>query len=90
MLVTHPSDTLIFLLNAITIFHFFQDDDDDDFSGPAIGGPVGVRSDSDEEYDDDDAPPMMGKMRSQMLSNTINSHSTASNKKPFSMEVIDF
>lgn len=59
----------------------FQDDDDDDFSGPAIGGPVGVRSDS----DDEDEPPTMSNIRSQFRSSL-----TVPNKKPFSMEVIDF
>ncbi|KAJ6647165.1 Sodium-dependent neutral amino acid transporter SLC6A17 [Pseudolycoriella hygida] len=59
----------------------FDDDDDDDFSGPAIGGPIGVRSDS----DDEDEPPTMGNIRSQFRSSL-----SAPNKKPFSMEVIDF
>lgn len=59
----------------------FQDDDDDDFSGPAIGGPIGVRSDT----DDEDEPPSMGNMRSQFRSSL-----SVPNKKPFSMEVIDF
>lgn len=41
-----------------------DDDDDDDFSGPALGGPVNVRSDS----DDEDEPPTMGKMLSNKSS----------------------
>nr|XP_029731087.1 sodium-dependent neutral amino acid transporter B(0)AT3-like isoform X1 [Aedes albopictus]XP_029731088.1 sodium-dependent neutral amino acid transporter B(0)AT3-like isoform X1 [Aedes albopictus]XP_029731089.1 sodium-dependent neutral amino acid transporter B(0)AT3-like isoform X1 [Aedes albopictus]XP_029731090.1 sodium-dependent neutral amino acid transporter B(0)AT3-like isoform X1 [Aedes albopictus] len=42
-----------------------DDDDDDDFSGPALGGPVNVRSDSDDEEDE---PPTMGKMLSNKSS----------------------
>lgn len=42
-----------------------MDDDDDDFSGPALGGPVNVRSDSDDEEDE---PPTMGKMLSNKSS----------------------
>lgn len=49
-----------------------MDDDDDDFSGPALGGPVNVRSDSDE--DEEDEPPTMGKM----LAITTNSKSSPS------------
>lgn len=57
--------------------------DDDDFSGPALGGPIGVRSDSDDD-DDDDAPPMMGVGVNQQQRTSMHK------KKPFSMEVIDF
>lgn len=81
-----------------------MDDDDDDFSGPALGGPVNVRSDS----DDEDEPPTIGKMlakQGQTKSGTggtqtfqfKNQHHLTANplaasparKKPFSMEVMD-
>uniref|UniRef100_A0A182Y6V1 Uncharacterized protein n=1 Tax=Anopheles stephensi TaxID=30069 RepID=A0A182Y6V1_ANOST len=83
-----------------------EDDDDDDFSGPALGGPVNVRSDS----DDEDEPPTMGKMLAKKPGSTMssphskpqslqfkNQHhltpnvlSPGSRKKPFRMEVVDF
>lgn len=81
-----------------------MDDDDDDFSGPALGGPVNVRSDS----DDEDEPPTIGKMLAkqgqaksgQGGAQTFqfkNQHHLTANplaasparKKPFSMEVMD-
>ncbi|ETN67076.1 hypothetical protein AND_001135 [Anopheles darlingi] len=74
-----------------------DDDDDDDFSGPALGGPVNVRSDS----DDEDEPPTMGKMlakqagkqqfkNQQHLTPTVLGATNVSRKKPFRMEVVDF
>ena len=60
-----------------------DDHDDDDFSGPALGGHVSMRSDSDNE-DDVDEPPMMGNLnilRSSHLS-VLNNNL---NKKPFSI-----
>lgn len=68
------------------LLYFQDDDDDDDFSGPAIGGPLNVRSDS----DDDDEPPMMGQMRSQNLRSNNLTVPNSKSKRPFSMEVIDF
>lgn len=49
-----------------------DDDDDDDFSGPALGGPVNVRSDS----DDEDEPPTMGKMLSNKSSSPAGNATT--------------
>ncbi|EAU77522.1 AGAP011280-PA [Anopheles gambiae str. PEST] len=76
-----------------------DDEDDDDFSGPALGGPVNVRSDS----DDEDEPPTMGKMLAKKSAAspqklqfqnqhhlTPNVLSPGSRKKPFRMEVVDF
>lgn len=80
-----------------------MDDDDDDFSGPALGGPVNVRSDS----DDEDEPPTIGKMLAKQGQTGAgggaqtfqfkNQHHLTANplaasptrKKPFSMEVMD-
>lgn len=80
-----------------------MDDDDDDFSGPALGGPVNVRSDS----DDEDEPPTIGKMLAKQGQSAKsggaqtfqfkNQHHLTANplaasparKKPFSMEVMD-
>lgn len=55
---------------------FQEDDDDDDFSGPALGGHISMRSDSDTE---DDGPPMMGNLHS------VHKHLTVPSKKPFSI-----
>lgn len=82
-----------------------MDDDDDDFSGPALGGPVNVRSDS----DDEDEPPTIGKMlanqgkgggaksggaqtfqfKNQQHLTTNPLAASPARKKPFSMEVMD-
>lgn len=61
-------------------FLFKDDDDDDDFSGPAIGGPIGIRSDT----DDEDEPPTMS------MGGPKRSHLALPMKKPFKMEVVDF
>lgn len=46
--------------------------------------------DDEDDEDDEDAPPMLGnRMRAQMRSTQLTTM-TAPNKKPFSMEVIDF
>lgn len=74
---------LIILTNIFFFASLQDDDDDDDFSGPALGGRVGVRSDS----DDEDEPPTM---RNSTSIHNKQTHLSVPIKKQFRMEVVDF
>jgi hypothetical protein len=75
----------LIILNFLFLFLFttIQDDDDDDFGGPALGGRLDVRSDSDE---DEDEPPQLGKL----TEHNRPTHLSPPTRKPFRMEVVDF